>query len=113
MTDHDVFVVEAVAAIDPGEHDLIGGIRPGGGAVGDVGAGSGGQVAAGTGDPVHDAAADDRVDEEARVGDPLDQDRPGPLHATVEGLDQVVGGGRGQAHRRRLELLVEDVHDTV
>src|SRR5215211_8625389 len=56
-----VLVVEAVAAIHPGQGELVGGVGAGGGAVGDVDAGGIRQVASGPGDAVHGGAAQHRI----------------------------------------------------
>ena len=64
-----LLVVERRRAVGPGVHDLVGRAGAGRRAVGDVDARRCGQVGPRAGEAVHDAAAVDRVDEEARVGD--------------------------------------------
>src|SRR5512132_61969 len=56
-----MLVVEAVAAVHPGQGQLVGGVGAGGGAVGDVHAGGIRQVASGPGDAVHGGTAQYRI----------------------------------------------------
>jgi len=51
-----LLMVVALGTVRPGQHDLVGGIRPAGGAVGDVHAGSARRVVASARDAIHPRA---------------------------------------------------------
>src|SRR4030095_14641045 len=97
--EHDVLVVEAVAAVGPGVDDLVGGVGAGRGAVGDVHAWGGAEVGAGPADAVLDTAADGWLEGVAQVGRWEDRPGPGPVAAAVGGggqeLEAVAGGAGG------------------
>ena len=105
-----MLVVEG-GRIRPGVHDLVRGISPGWGAVGDGDTGRGGEVGAGTRVAVHYAATLDRIDEVAGVGDDGGHRALGPMHATIKGLEHHVGAVVRRP--RATELLGEHVHDAV
>ena len=105
-------VVDAVAPVNPGAHDLVSRVRSRRRAVGDIDARSRAQVVAGARHAVLDTAEVGAVElhREARVNREPDVLWLGPAFAAVEGLDQDVRALPGHAD---CKLVREDVDDAV
>src|SRR5215217_889113 len=103
-SEHDVLVVQAIAAIHPREHELVSGVIAARSTVRYIRGGGRREVGPGTSDAILDATADRGLEVVTRIVGGEDVARARPVLAAVEGFDHLYLTGCGR-HRVETELV--------